>query len=449
MKRFTLLGVVAAVLVATLAPATRWWRTFGGTETDIGYCVQQTSDGGYIVSGYTGSFSGMWLLKLDSLGHEEWSKTYGNSDAFSVRETSDGGYITVGHQIIKTDENGNTVWTRNYGAVARCIQITEDENFVVTGEKSNSLWLMKISAVGDSLWARTYMIGNAGNTGHYVEQTSDNGYIITGVWVEEDPEIQDWKTGLWLLKADVNGDTLWTRSYGGDDWGQSDRGNCVRQTETGDYIIAGHLNNYSLIKTDYHGDTLWCKIRSGEGHCVEQTSDSGFILVGGTKSGTLLSEPMGGNLWLVKMDANGDTVWTREYGGEETDAGRYVQQTTDTGYIVVGYTHSFGSGGGDLYLLKTDSLGLLGIVEEPLVEEEQDWKVLIPIGSSIVLQYRNMSHGFKASVFDVTGRKVDQIRGDGNEGAMTWGINQPPGVYFIQALDNRGELKEVKVEIIR
>lgn len=102
-----------------------------------------------------------------------------------------------------------------------------------------------------------------------------------------------------------------------------------------------------------------------------------------------------------------------------------------------------------MLLMKTDSLGLLGIAENPIVESDNGWNVPHSIGSYVVLHYRDLPKGFRANVFDVTGSKVDQIKGDGNEGAMTWGINYPPGVYFIQALDNRNQLKTTKVVLVR
>jgi hypothetical protein len=209
---------LATLLAATTAHA-GWWQTFGGTDSDIGYCVQQTTDGGYIIAGETYSFGrfgerDMWLIKLDSLGHKEWDRIYEPGAALSVRQTSDGGYIIAGNSIIRTDETGEPIWTRDFEEQGYCVQITDDNAYIVSGSTlwanlyPDDLWLLKISNSGDSLWSKTYRKGNAWNVGRYVEQTTDGGYIITGEIKYEDLELEYDKFGLWLLKTDSLGDTL-------------------------------------------------------------------------------------------------------------------------------------------------------------------------------------------------------------------------------------------------
>ncbi len=453
MKKLTLVAL-AALLAVTTAHA-GWWQTFGGTERDEGTCVQQTSDGGYIVTGVTWSFGrigerDMWLIKLDSLGHKEWDRTYEGGWGKCVRPTNDKGYIIAGSRLIKTDASGDTIWVRTFGAVGQCVQVTNDDNYIVVGAKSTALWLTKINENGNTLWERTYQKGNYEDVGNYVEQTSDDGYIITGVWIEEDPELQYWKTGLWLLKTDSLGDTLWTRSYGGEEWGvDMDRGNCVRQTDDGGFIIAGNFDGYILIKTDGQGDTLWHKIPTGEGRCVEQTLDGGYILTGGTKAATLLSEPGYNNLWLIKTDADGDTAWIREYGGGGTDAGRYVEQTSDSGYIVTGYTWSFGAGVYDVYLLKTDSLGLLAISEPSIKEKQVDWEVVQSMGNNIQIRYSNRPQGFRANIYNSLGQKVDELHAVGSSGNVVWGLGYPSGVYFVRVANRNKENNTARIVLIR
>ena len=153
-------------------------------------------------------------------------------------------------------------------------------------------------------------------------------------------------------------DTLWTKTYGGIeyDWGFS-----VQQTDDGGYIIGGAIYSFGsisgdvwLLKTDANGDTVWTKIYGGagtdEGQCVQQTTDSGYIIVGWTES----FGAGAWDVWLLKTDADGDTLWTKTYGGIFVDYGYSVQQTNDGGYIIVGWTKSFGAGDYDVYLVKTD-----------------------------------------------------------------------------------------------
>jgi hypothetical protein len=177
MKKLMLISL--AVLISASGAFAGWWQTFGGPQRDEGTCVQQTSDGGYIVTGFTWSFgdignANMWLIKLDSLGNKEWDKTYGLGWGYSVRQTADGGYIIVGSSLMRMDANGDIIWTRPYAG--RCVQQTSDGGYIITG----NVWdLMKVSKDGDSLWARDYKKGNASSGFYCIEQTSDGGYILT------------------------------------------------------------------------------------------------------------------------------------------------------------------------------------------------------------------------------------------------------------------------------
>ncbi len=248
-----------------------------------------------------------------------------------------------------------------------------------------------------------------------------------------------------MLKTDSLGDTIWTRTYGGE-WGIDHFwGNCVRETEEGGYIISGTLSGKILIRTNEQGDTLWTKIAEKDGNCVEETSDGYYVVTGNTQLGFSL---YGGNLLLLKATQQGDVLWNRSYGGAESDEGAYVQQTSDSGYIVTGYTYSFGAGDYDLYLLKTDSLGLLGIVEEPVVTRRLSWSVSLTIAPRIVIHYDDMPQGFRASVFDVIGRQVDELRSSGSSGIISWGDGYSPGVYFIRVWCNQQE-STAKVVLIK
>jgi hypothetical protein len=119
---------------------------------------------------------------------------------------------------------------------------------------------------------------------------------------------------------------------------------------------AGAYDVY-LVKTDSRGDTLWTRTYGGaevdEGYSAEQTADGGYIIAGKTYS----FGAGGVDVWLLKTNAAGDTIWTRTYGGPDDEVGSSVQQTTDGGYIVGGITNSFGAGGYDFYLIKTGGSG--------------------------------------------------------------------------------------------
>jgi len=205
---------------------------------------------------------------------------------------------------------------------------------------------------GDTLWTKTYG-GIEADCGLSVQQTSDDGYIIAG-WTRSFGEGEG---DVYLIKTNTSGDTLWMKTYGGI---EADCGLSVQQTSDGGYIVAGYTRSFGeegtdvyLIKLGANGDTIWTKTYGGTnwdyGYSVQHTSDGGYIITGQTES-------FGAgwcDVYLIRLGANGDTLWTRTYGGIHYDAGSSVQQTSDGGYIVAGWTYSFGVGLGDVYLIKT------------------------------------------------------------------------------------------------
>jgi hypothetical protein len=199
-------------------------------------------------------------------------------------------------------------------------------------------------------WNRTY----GGNAGYSVQQISDGGYVIAGY-------TYTWPTySIYLIKTNSSGSPKWTKTYGGtlQQW----YGYYVQQTSDGGYIITGAVyyvssgNDFCLVKTDSNGKEQWRKTYGGGsdvGNCVQQTLDGGYIVAGYTNS----YGAGGRDVYLVKTNSSGVMQWNCTYGGASDDAGYSVQQTVDGGYIVAGYTRSFGAGGQDVYLVKTDSKG--------------------------------------------------------------------------------------------
>jgi len=411
MKKSIFLTVLLGLFLVSTAIAdpgdTLWTRIYGGSDRDVAYSVQQITDGGYIITGSTRSFGAgyedVWLLKTDTNGDTLWTRIYGGSSidyGYSVQQTSDGGYIVAGYTmsfgagihdvwLLKTDADGDTLWTHTYGGsssdAAYSVQQTTDGGYIVAGYTwsfgagLSDLWLIKTDANGDTLWTHTYG-GSSIDWGRSVRQTTDGGYIIAGHTMSFGAGSDD----VWLLKTDADGDTLWTHTYGGS---SSDAAYSVQQTTDGGYIVAGETFSFGagrydvwLLKTDTNGDTLWTHTYGGSdvdwGQSVRQTTDGGYIITGKTGSfGAGMAD-----VWLIKTDANGDSLWTRIYGGSDDDYGWYVQQTDDGGYIVAGYTYSFGAGWSDVWLLK-----LAGEAPQPDVTIEilpDDPPVIVPQGGS-------------------------------------------------------------------
>jgi len=207
-------------------------------------------------------------------------------------------------------------------------------------------------------WNQTFG-GGYGDGAWCLQQTDDGGFILAGNTASRGEG-----SDLFLVKADESGNCTWSRAYGGSG---EDVGYFARQTDDGGYVVVGSSNSYAmgeellwLVRVDGNGSLIWEKTFGGfvssagdGGWSVEQTTDGGYIATGYTQSSGAGRK----DLWLIKTDALGDLIWEKSYGGPEDDAGMSVLQNRDGEYIVAGRTSSFGGGGDDIWLLKTDSLG--------------------------------------------------------------------------------------------
>jgi len=341
-----------------------WNHTFGGVSYDEGYSVQQTSDDGYIIAGATLSFGAgnwdIWLIKTGSNGNKEWNSTFGgiNYDrGFSVQQTNDGGYIITGYTdsygagdsdvwLIKTDSSGNEEWNSTFGGSSGdwgySVQQTNDGGYIITGYTDSygagnwDVWLIKTDSSGNEEWNRVFG-GINYDRGFSVQQTNDGGYIIIGYTVSYDAD--DTGCDIWLIKTDSNGNKEWHQTFGGSGTpNKFDMGYSVQQTNDGGYIIIGDTeiyyvakSNIWLIKTDSSGNEEWNRVFGGSasdrGRSVQQTSDGGYIITGWATSYSVVDP----DVWLIKTDSSGNEEWNYTYGfGENSgDWGYSVQQTND------------------------------------------------------------------------------------------------------------------------
>ena len=385
----TTLAIPAALLLPLSLPAqVTFERTYGGTEDDGGQSVVQTVDGGYYVVGYTFSTGSggadVFVIATDQSGEERWTQTFGGAQddyGYGVAMTARGdclaaGYLMMlGHADVALHGNtadGGQLWIQVIGGssddMAYSVARNSDGGFIVAGATYSfgagvpNAYVIRTDSLGDTLWTRTY--GGAGEDYAFsARQTADSGFIICGTTYSYGAGQSD----IYLVKTNAAGDTQWTRTYGG---AQPEHGHSVRQTADSGYVICGTTLSFGagaadiwLIRTDANGDTLWTRTFGGDtadlGHSVAQTADHGFILCGQTASFGA------GNYdaWLIKTDSTGETLWTRTFGGGSDDVGYSVQPTTDGGYIIAGATKSLGAGGADFYLVKTDANGRVAVTE--------------------------------------------------------------------------------------
>jgi len=379
---FIIMAFVIVPSVYSQVPDILWSQTFGGPDQDIAHSVQQTADGGYITTGFTKSFGAgdfdVYLIKADASGTEQWSKTFGGSDwdmGHSVQQTSDGGYIIAGETqsfgagsndvyLIKTDDIGNELWSQTYGDIygdiGRSVQQTSDGGYIIAGRTFSydlgltDIYLIKTDASGTEQWSKIFG-GSGFEFAWDVKQTSNGGYIIAAITKPDGPGYSD----IYLIKTDASGTEEWSQTFGDIYY---EIGYTVLQTSDGGYIIAGLKSDYYtgifdayLIKTDDSGTEQWSQTYGGSSwdgsYGVHQTNDGGYITVGYTRS----FGPGDRDVYLIKTDASGTEQWSQTFGGSFDDECSTVQQTSDGGYIISGYTKSFGAGDTDVWLIKIDA----------------------------------------------------------------------------------------------
>jgi len=206
-------------------------------------------------------------------------------------------------------------------------------------------WVIKTDAAGRQVWAHTFG-GDRWDYGLFVQQITDGGYVVAG----QTRSSADPSGDAWVIKLDVSGEEVWSRTFGGQEPDEA----------AGGFIVAGHTTSPStyeavgwLLKVDAAGDEVWSRTLSGTlASSAQQTRDGGYIAAGYVKSPVT-----GTDAWLSKVNASGDEAWSRTFGGPADDSFESVQETRDGGYIVAGETASFGAGGRDIWLIKTDALG--------------------------------------------------------------------------------------------
>ena len=383
---------IQACATTTVVSIQSWAKTYGGNGSDYMKSIQQTSDGGYIVPGETYSFGqshgDVWVLKLDSNGDIQWQKTYylgtGYINPTSIQQTIDNGYVVAAYVdiinrrtdawIIKLDSSGNIQWQKTYGGSYDdsivSVKQTQDGGYIAVGDSYSfgagnyDIWVLKLNLNGNIQWQKTY--GSDGwDTGYYVDQTSDGGYILAG-------QTHSFAGGypntfnMWILRLDSNGGIQWERIYGSN-WVSVNK---IQQTTDSGFIISGTkpagIGQYDIVvlKLDSSGNIQWQKAYGGTGYeyggYVQQTSDGGYILAGTTSysfTGSL-------DYWIAKLNSSGDIQWEKVYSTPYlpiNDKAPFIYQTLDSGYILAGHTNSFGAGLVDLWILKLGTIGNVGL----------------------------------------------------------------------------------------
>ncbi len=411
--------IMLCVIFASHAqpPEIEWSRTYGGLDNEFLNSVDQTNDGGYIMTGWTWSYgegeNDIYVIKTDESGDSLWSHTFGGVEkeySWSVRATSDGGVI-VGSETntfseayydaynAKIDADGDTVWTQLYGGLGSdwCGSIEEvpGDGFIFTGSTSSmgagvaDIWLVKTDSDGETEWIRPCG-GPDYDYGYSVCVVEDGGYAACGATLSFGEGDRD----VYLVRVDEQGDTLWTRTYGTEN---TENGLSIKNTQDGGFIIAGFFkelvsedNSVLVIKTDSEGEVEWFNIYGGgsndKGNDVVQTTDGDFLVVGSTASFGAGET----DAYILKLNAEGDTLWTTTVGSESRENGQEIRLTSDGGFFIGGQVFSMESMSQDYWLVK------FAPDHQPLMLE------VTPIGLPIYIPPGGGTFGFDATVTNLT-----------------------------------------------
>lgn len=387
---YFLIAILAVQRVSAQPLDSLWSRTFGGGGDDHIQVVQQTPDGGFILFGYSATFGNgqqdYALMKVNAEGDSLWLRSFGgtgSSIGWAGTQASDGGYLIAGNStavgagssdfwLVKAGATGDSLWSRSYGGPATeyCYSIaaTSDEGYALGGqtrsfgEEFGDMWLVKVNAQGDSLWSRTY----GGTLREYCYQVialTEGGFLLAG-YTESFGNASVGIPDIWVVRTAANGDSLWSRAYGGT--GQEHCYSALR-TDDGGFLIAGRTESYGagqydawLIKISANGDSLWSRTYGGAlnetAYSVAPAPEGGYYLAGWTNSfGSGLLD-----YWLLAVDADGDSLWSETFGGPSHDQCYSVAPTSDGGVILGGATVSYGAGDADFWLIKAGGSNPVG-----------------------------------------------------------------------------------------
>jgi len=361
-----------------------WGKAWGGTSLDVATSTLQTTDGGYMLSGYTYSFGpgggDLFIAKFDSTGAGTWNKEWGTADenaGGSLTETDDGGYILAGSTI--DDTTGILVKYDSTGTVLDCppsnctssaattatasftasdistAAVTPAPSITTVTPSTSSPTINETPLAGHLTFIKTLGGANA-ESAYATIQTSDGGYAVAGQTHSYGSTLGD----AFIAKYSSTGTLSWTRTWGGTN---PDVAFTIIQTDDGGYAIAGSTTSFSgssdafVVKYTSTGALSWDKVVDDYNdeylNAIQQTSDGGFIIAG---SGY---RPLGSDddMFVAKLDTTGAIVWWNYYGDYDVDQGTTIAETSDGGYVIAGHSYSVGAGGGDAYILKLDDYG--------------------------------------------------------------------------------------------
>jgi len=469
MKRFVVLLLAVVGIWAGEAwgqVEVEWERMYGGASMENCMSLIPSMHGGFLLSGFSFSFgasvgaSDFWLVKIDEQGDSLWSHTYGGRDmeyCFAVRELQNGELALAGWTqtfaeygydawLVRADENGDSLWSRTYSwdfstDLCQDMTITNNEEFVLAGTSwsagdpggNEDGTIVRIDNRGDTLWTSRFF-GHSWSEFRSVIPVHAGGYILAGA---KDSD-------FWLVRINEIGEALWDRTYGDDNIQECES---VVETPDGGFLLLGRNQSavsgdswMYVLRTDGEGDPLWNR-RYGRGYewgqKVIALGDGGFLLGGGTNDLESRSELY----YLVRIDEDGDSLWSMGLGVAGSHVFKSMIQTEDGGYLLGGQgsPREGEDNSTQFYIIKTSPDPMYIFNQNSLIFP--DFFALSaypnPFNGIVNLNFRAARPGYYAvEMIDPTGRKVARLF-DGfataGENKVTWNAaGMAAGEYYIR-----------------
>lgn len=355
MRLLLTLVIVFLMAVSSFAqvPDTLWTKIYGDKPTwdgyDMLYGATPTYDGGFALNGNSTSYGDtikgdQWVIKINASGDTLWTNTFGDFDrrdyGRDIIESYDHCLIILGHgrvanttedyriRLFKADSLGNQIWDKNYfgadGLNTEKIIETSDSGFAVVGwTDETDVFLFRADSLGDSLWLKTFG-GSGYDNGYDLVQTPDKGFLLVGHTTSFGAGSYD----IYLIRTDQYGDTLWTKTIGTPGY-QDCR--AIVETHDGNYLISSIEINVNddiiVMKIDNDGNVLWTK-GCGQSDAndyafdLAQTSDGGYLVAGRHYN----LDGYHNNMYIVKLDGNGDSLWSYTLPSGTTDEAMVVHE---------------------------------------------------------------------------------------------------------------------------
>jgi len=497
-------------------PLVQWQKSLGGNNWDEVSSIERTTDGGYIVAGSTSSSDGnvtanygnwdCFLVKLNGSGTVQWAKNYGGSNndyALSVKPTPDGGFIFAGPTesnnndvsgnhgffdfwVVKTDGNGVLQWQKCLGGSgddrATSVYVTGDGGCIVAGYTSSTngdvtgmqgyddFWVVKLNTQGNIIWQKT-LGGTDLDRAFSVIETSDGSIIVAGQTYSTNGNVFGLQGGsdIWVVKlSPFGGSLIWQKCLGGNSYEDAWS---IQQTADGGFIVAGGTNStggqvsgnqggqdFWVVKLNSIGNIVWQKCLGGSNEdyarCVRVNQDGSFILLGTTYSnnGNVTGNNGSGDIWAVKLNATGDLLWQKCYGGSGQDFGFSIQQINNDDYILV---CSAWSNNGDItnpYSINWPDIWVAQVTPNPLqIINFTDIQIVVfpnPSKGSVTLNFDNIQGSGFIKTCNILGQQLSQKYVKQFESPITLDVSAEKGLYLLQVFDDRGQLLGTKKVIV-